>query len=106
MVRIRILHGYRGRPTKERFYPPGEYEFEDALAAYLVENKHAVYVESEYIIGIDPATPDGDITAIHALVTPNIGELREAWYLLTGKKAFNGWDAETLAKKLAKLSHD
>jgi hypothetical protein len=92
MVKINLPYGFRGRETKERYYPPGVHDFEDALATYLVENGFGTFVENESETAASPA--------------PEIGELRKRYLEVTGKRAFNGWDTETLIQKLAELEHD
>jgi hypothetical protein len=46
---IQLLHHYRGRLTNNRMIPMGQYEEDDprleGLAAYLVDNGHAVQVK-------------------------------------------------------------
>jgi hypothetical protein len=48
---IRVLYGYQGTPSKERYIPPGKYKRNAralcGLADYLVENGHAVLIADE-----------------------------------------------------------
>jgi hypothetical protein len=48
---IRVLHGYRGAPSKERYIAAGDYADDDerlfGLAQYLVANGHAVVLAEE-----------------------------------------------------------
>jgi hypothetical protein len=48
---IRVLWGYRGVPSNERYIEAGEYDEKNkrlfGLADYLVKNGHAVAVESD-----------------------------------------------------------
>lgn len=46
-MRVEILRGYRGKPTNEQYLVPGEHDLDPALAAYLVDNGHAIALESE-----------------------------------------------------------
>ncbi len=50
-MKIQLLHNYGGRRTNEQRIPPGVYDASDerlfGLAQYLVENDHAVIVESD-----------------------------------------------------------
>lgn len=54
---IHLLRSYRGKLTGEKVIPPGHYDDSDprifGLAAYLVENGHAVEVEREYLVRAD-----------------------------------------------------
>lgn len=49
-VRLRLLHGYRGRKSQERYIPAGEYQRGDpalmGLENYLIENGHAEALEN------------------------------------------------------------
>lgn len=59
-MRIKVLHSYRGRLTKELEIQPGEYDADDprlfGLADYLVKNGHAVVVAATE----PPATPEAE----------------------------------------------
>ena len=45
-MKIRFIHGFRGRETNERYYEAGEIaEFEQELAALLVRDGRAMLVE-------------------------------------------------------------
>jgi hypothetical protein len=51
MKRIKLLINYRGKPSRERVIPAGEYNAKDPrllkLADYLVQNGHAVVIEDD-----------------------------------------------------------
>lgn len=78
---IRVLHNYGGRNTKEQRILPGEYAIDDpalfGVADYLVENGHAVAVQS---VKPETGTPEKDVGIANALE-----QLEAAQALLEGR---------------------
>ena len=76
-MNVHVLKGYRGRPSNEQFIPPGVYSDDDerlfGLAAYLIENGHAI----EIGIQTEPAakpTIDPEPQAVKFLTEKQLGE--------------------------------
>lgn len=88
-MKIYLPNGFRGRETKERWLEKGEHELEDVLAHYLLANGFAL--------------PVAITTLDEEPAAPSIQALRQQYQSKTGKKAFGGWDIDTLLRKLAEL---
>lgn len=93
-MRIKILYGVRGRITKERYYPPGEYDFDEGIAKLLIEEYQAIALEK------------AELGEVENESVMNLAELRKHYKSITGKKAYGAWDAETILAKLVELGHD
>lgn len=83
-MRIFILFGYRGAPTNERYLEVGEHDVPDELAAYLVENGHARFVEEPAEPAIEDEPDDDSAVIVEAkdaydlLTLPELRELAES----------------------------
>ncbi len=68
-MRIRVLWGYRGRPSKERYIEAGEYSVDDeslfGLAEYLIDNHHAVKV-----VEVAPVLPPPPVAVVESKPKP------------------------------------
>ena len=99
--RVKYPHGPDGRE-----YAPGE-----AFTALSDRDAKALYIAGKARYGAtanatdlpkryDPVDPRK--ASIDDTVTPNksLTDLRDDYHLLTGKRPFNGWDADTLREKM------
>jgi len=59
-MKIRIIHGFRGRETNEEYWPPESIqEVDDALARQLLDNGHA----QRAVVGVDWSESAKDVDA-------------------------------------------
>lgn len=57
-MRVQLLHYYKGLPSAYIRLEAGSHDLAPELAQYLVDNGHAIELESD----TNPATPDEDYT--------------------------------------------
>lgn len=124
-MRVQILYGFRGRETKEHYYPKGEHEIEDKLALYLIANGHAIALDEIAVMpDVDKAvsqlyskmlddTDDMMLNLVsetdvelESIPHASLDELRKFYQEKTGKKAYHGWNAATLEQKLVEWDSD
>lgn len=52
---IKLLHRYQSAATNEEPLQSGDHELDDSLAQYLVDNGHAIVIESEAVVQYEEA---------------------------------------------------
>lgn len=96
-MKIQLKGSYR---SVRAFIPEGAYEISDpilqGLGAYLLDTDHAYSLDA-------PKAQVAEEKKIDNLDL--LKGLRNRYEDLTGKKAFNGWDSETLLTKIAELEN-
>lgn len=88
-MNIQLLHNYKGLPSNYEKLLAGQHDLADELALYLVNNGHAIMLNSKPEIVAD--------------TTPSLTDLRARYKELAGKGASPKWDADTLSAKIAEL---